>query len=378
MALEARPVYTVPKSPQPIGDTMSKRSFLKEEPRGLEARYLAQKIVFGPVVFQAARIARDSGMLRAIEQAGKSGLSAAEVAAATSKSAYAVAVVCEPLVAAGVLDMEGEGFVLTKVGHFLLNDELTTVNMSFVQDVCYEGLADWQASLESGKPEGLKRLGSWPTIYDALAHLPGKVQESWFAFDHLYSDSAFPEALEVLAAAKPRRLLDIGANTGKWSMLSARAVPGVEVTLADLPGQLAVARRNFAAAGLEGRARFFETNILAEDQELPTGFDVVWMSQFLVCFSEAEVVRILRKAARALGEGGRIYVLDNFWDLETNDIAAYCIAQTTPYFTALANGNSRMYRYADLERLIEAAELRVESRVGGLGLGHTLLELKPS
>lgn len=357
---------------------MSKRSFLKEEPRGLEARYLAQKIVFGPVVFQAARIARDSGMLRAIEQAGKSGLSAAEVAAATSKSAYAVAVVCEPLVAAGVLDMEGEGFVLTKVGHFLLNDELTTVNMSFVQDVCYEGLADWQASLESGKPEGLKRLGSWPTIYDALAHLPGKVQESWFAFDHLYSDSAFPEALEVLAAAKPRRLLDIGANTGKWSMLSARAVPGVEVTLADLPGQLAVARRNFAAAGLEGRARFFETNILAEDQELPTGFDVVWMSQFLVCFSEAEVVRILRKAARALGEGGRIYVLDNFWDLETNDIAAYCIAQTTPYFTALANGNSRMYRYADLERLIEAAELRVESRVGGLGLGHTLLELKPS
>jgi ubiquinone/menaquinone biosynthesis C-methylase UbiE len=378
MALEARPVYTVPKSPQSIGGTMSKRSFLKEEPRGLEARYLAQKIVFGPVVFQAARIARDSGMLRAIEQAGKSGTSAAEVAAATSKSDYAVAVVCEPLVAAGVLDMEGEGFVLTKVGHFLLNDELTTVNMSFVQDVCYEGLADWQASLESGKPEGLKRLGSWPTIYDALAHLPGKVQESWFAFDHLYSDSAFPEALKELAAAKPRRLLDIGANTGKWSMLCARAVPGVEVTLADLPGQLAVARRNVAAAGLEGRARFFETNILAEDQELPTGFDVVWMSQFLVCFSEAEVVRILRKAARALEEGGRIYVLDNFWDLETNDIAAYCIAQTTPYFTALANGNSRMYRYADLERLIEAAELRVESRVGGLGLGHTLLKLTPS
>jgi ubiquinone/menaquinone biosynthesis C-methylase UbiE len=357
---------------------MSKRSFLKEEPRGLEARYLAQKIVFGPVVFQAARIARDSGMLRAIEQAGKSGTSAAEVAAATSKSDYAVAVVCEPLVAAGVLDMEGEGFVLTKVGHFLLNDELTTVNMSFVQDVCYEGLADWQASLESGKPEGLKRLGSWPTIYDALAHLPGKVQESWFAFDHLYSDSAFPEALKEVAAARPRRLLDIGANTGKWSMLCARAVPGIEVTLADLPGQLAVARRNFAAAGLEARARFCETNILAEDQELPTGFDIVWMSQFLVCFSEAEVVRILRKAARALGDGGRIYVLDNFWDLETNDIAAYCIAQTTPYFTALANGNSRMYRYADLERLMQAAELQVESRIEGLGLGHTLLKLVPS
>lgn len=356
---------------------MSKRSFLNEEPRGLEARYLAQKIVFGPVVFQAARIARDSGMLRAIEQAGKSGLSAAEIAAATSKSAYAVAVVCEPLVAAGVLDMEGESFVLTKVGHFLLNDELTTVNMSFVQDVCYEGLADWQASLESGKPEGLKRFGSWPTIYDALAHLPGKVQESWFAFDHLYSDSAFPEAIKELAAARPRRLLDIGANTGKWSILCARAVPGVEVTLADLPGQLAVARRNVVAAGLEARARFCETNILAEDQELPTGFDIVWMSQFLVCFSEAEVVRILRKAARALGDGGRIYVLDNFWDLETNDIAAYCIAQTTPYFTALANGNSRMYRYVDLARLIEAAELRVDRRVERLGLGHTLLELAP-
>jgi ubiquinone/menaquinone biosynthesis C-methylase UbiE len=354
---------------------MSKRSFLKEEPKALEARYLAQKIAFGPVVFQAARIARDSGMLRAIEQAGKAGLAPDAIAAAASTNAYAVTVVCEPLVTAGVLDMDGEAFILTKVGHFLLNDRLTIANMDFVQDVCYEGLNDWQRSLDTGKPEGLKHFGSWPTVYEALAHLPKKVQDSWFAFDHQYSDSAFPEALEEVAKAKPKRLLDIGANTGKWSILCAKTLPSIEVTLADLPGQLDVARRNVAAAGLEARCRYFETNILDEEQALPTGFDIVWMSQFLVCFSEAEVVRILRKAARALGENGRVYVLDNFWDLEKHDIAAYCIAQTTPYFTAIANGNSRMYRFADLERLIHAAELKVESRVEGLGLGHVLLRL---
>ena len=52
-----------------------------------------------------------------------------------------------------------------------------------------------------------------------LAQLPDQVQKSWFEFDHYYSDNAFPEVLPIVFANKPKRLLDVGGNTGKTSKI---------------------------------------------------------------------------------------------------------------------------------------------------------------
>ena len=51
---------------------------------------------------------------------------------------------------------------------------------------------------------------------------------------------------------------------------------------------------------------------------------------------------------------------------------------TSLYFTAMANGNSKMYNTDDLTRVIRQAGLEVEKIHDGLGLGHSILVVKAS
>ncbi len=247
---------------------------------------------------------------------------------------------------------------------------MTRVNMDFTHDVCYRGLFELEDSLRQGRPAGLSHFGDWPTIYEGLSRLPARAQASWFRFDHYYSDGAMGAAREAVWTRRPRRLLDVGGNTGKWARRCLAADPDVRVTIADLPGQLALAR---AETGDEPRLAYHPIDLLDPDQELPAGHDAIWMSQFLCCFSKVEVRSILERAARALADDGCVWILDMFWDHTHNEIAAYCLHATSLYFTALANGNSRMYSLADTDRALEALGLRRVETFDGLGLAHTLL-----
>lgn len=353
------------------------KKFDSGKKEALKARYAAQKIAFAPVVFQAVRLLRDRGILKAIEGAGTAGLSIEAIAEQTGVSCYGATVLCETGLSQEVLDMKDDCYLLTRVGAFLLNDELTQVNMDFVHDVCYEGLFQLDQAIETGKPSGLNVFGNWPTIYEALSHLPPKVQESWFAFDHFYSDSAFPKALPHVFDLKPKTLLDIGANTGKFAIQCACYNPDVHVTMMDLPGQLAKAEKNIAAQGLGHRITQHPiSNLLDPAAVFPGGFDAVWMSQFLVCFPEEQILSLLKRGKDALAPKGNLFILDTYWDRQKYEIAAYCLINSSPYFTAMANGNSRMYRFSEIEHLITEAGLRIESVVDGLGMSHSLIRCR--
>ena len=96
------------------------------------------------------------------------------------------------------------------------------------------------------------------------------------------------------------------------------------------------------------------------------------MSQFLDCFSEDQVVSILSRAVKALNPDGRIYIMETVWDRQKYAAASFDLAQTSVYFTAMANGNSKMFNSEDLCRLIGAGGLEVERIVDGLGYAHSL------
>jgi hypothetical protein len=100
------------------------------------------------------------------------------------------------------------------------------------------------------------------------------------------------------------------------------------------------------------------------------------MSQFLDCFSEQEVISILRRAARALGAGGILHILELFWDRQPNETAAFCLQQTSLYFACIANGNSQMYRSADMLRCLEEGGLELLEEHDELGQYHTLLKCR--
>jgi hypothetical protein len=347
--------------------------FADIERSAVEAQYEAQRIAFAPVVFQCVRVARKRGLLDALAGAGETGLDTPALASAGDLSRYAVGVLMETALSAGVVSRAQGRWVLSKVGHFVATDPLFRINADFVQDVCYLGLADLEASLVEEKPRGLKALGEWKTIYEGLPTLPEPAKTSWFNFDHYYSDSAFPAILPRVFANSPRTIMDIGANTGKFSRLCLLRDPEVRQTLLDLPVQLAVARETLAEAGVLDRATLHAIDLLDESAAFPAGQDVIWMSQFLCCFSEAKILSILKRARAALAEGGRVLVLDTFWDRQSHETAAYCLINTSPYFTALASGNSKMYESQAFIDSAREAGLRLADIRDGIGLSHSLL-----
>src|SRR5438093_484484 len=102
-----------------------------------------------------------------------------------------------------------------------------------------------------------------------------RTRDSWLAFDHYYSDAAFPACLPLVFADKPKRLLDVGGNTGKWAVQCARFNPDVQITIADLSQQLVFARETVCKNKLQGRVDFFATNLLDESKPLPGGHDAI-------------------------------------------------------------------------------------------------------
>jgi ubiquinone/menaquinone biosynthesis C-methylase UbiE len=337
----------------------------------LEAIERAQWIAMAPFVFQAACALRDRGILRACE-AGE-GLTLDELAESVGLSVYGTRVLVEAGLGMNALEVVDGRYMTTKIGWVLLHDDLTRANMDFTRDVAYRGLAHLDEAVVTGRPAGLKEFGSWPTIYAGLAELPAQVRTSWFAFDHHHSDTAFAPALRILFRRPPRKLLDIGGNTGKFARACLRHDANVQITLVDLPGQLEDAKRELSDVDGSQRVSFHPTNLLEPGSEIPSGFDAIWLSQFLDCFSEAEIVAILRRCVAALAPGGRIYVLEPFWDRQRFGAAKFCLQMTSLYFTAIANGNSQMYGAYTFLECVAKAELVIEEQHDGLGNSHTLL-----
>lgn len=160
----------------------------------LEAKEDAQRIAWGPFVFQAAQAMRDLGVLGYLEEKGKEGANSEETALELGLSVYGARVLLEGGLGIGLVHFwEDERFTLAKTGYFVQNDEMTNVNMDFVDDVCYQGIQDLQESILSGRPEGLKVFGNWSNIYQGLSEMPERSKESWLVFDNYYSGQAFED-----------------------------------------------------------------------------------------------------------------------------------------------------------------------------------------
>jgi ubiquinone/menaquinone biosynthesis C-methylase UbiE len=349
--------------------------FEDDKKSALQAISMAQFIAFSPYVFQASILLRDKGILSFIESSRAEGCLIEAVAEHTQMSSYAARVLMEAGLGIGLLHRKDGRYFLSKTGHIFLNHALTRINTDFMRDVCYDGAQDLEQSLKDGKPRGLRHLGDWETIYQGLSILPEPANSSWFAFDHYYSDNAFPEALSVVFEQPVTRLLDIGGNTGKWALACFEYNKEVTVGIVDLPVQLNVARKNIDAAGFGHRITYHAHNILEQDA-LPAGYDVMWMSQFLDCFADNEIIFILKKCYDALPANGRIFINETFWDRQRFEASAFSLQMTSLYFTTMANGNSQMYDSEVYMKLIGATGFEVVRKIDNVGLSHTILELR--
>ncbi len=349
-----------------------KQRYSRESRTVFEAQRAAQEIAFGPIVFQVSRTMLEFGIFKLLNDNPK-GLTMEQIIVKSKLSDYAVKVLMEASLTIGTVLIKDDLFFISKTGWYLLNDPMTNANLNFVQDVNYLGFFNLEKSLTDGKPEGLKIFGNWPTIYQGLSQLPADVQKSWFEFDHFYSDHNFSQALDIILKNNPKTILDIGGNTGRFAVQCVARSKDISVTVMDLPQQLELMAN--AIEAVEGRNRINQhpCDVLNENSEFPQPHDVVWMSQFLDCFSKEQILQILQKAKNSVAPQGRLYIMETFWDRQKYETAAYCLTLTSLYFTAMANGNSKMYHSDDFLEIVKQAGLTV-SNIYEMEYGHSLVE----
>lgn len=357
------------------GQENIKYGFNKEIYTALEAITEAQKIAFAPILFQAIMCMKNKGILSSIDQSGKIGINLEDLTKKVSLSPYALELLLDVALSMRVIYQQDSNYILGKIGHFLLHDKMTEVNLNFSQDICYQSMFFLQEALEKGEPSGLKVFGDGKTIYPMLQSLPEQAKKSWFDFDHFYSDHAFPAVLPLIMKLNPKHIYDIGGNTGKWAIFSAKHLPETQVTILDLPEQISVAKENIKKSGFEDRIDGIGVNVLETDI-FPNQADIWWMSQFLDCFSSDQIVHILKTIHRSMNDGASVCIMDLFWDRQNFEAGALSLNASSLYFTCLANGNSRFYHSKVFYQCLNEAGFHVEEDIDGIGFGHTLLICK--
>lgn len=354
-----------------------------EKDTAREAQRLAEFIAWSPVIFQASRIMVKYGILDLIRDSSTEGITAEEICQHCALNEYAVKCLLEASLCIGItkVNTENDHYCLSKTGWFLLNDPATKVNLEFNHEFLYNGIFHLEESLKNGTPEGFNHTynkdSKWHTLYEALSSLPQNAKDSWFNFDHFYSDNSFDTALKIVFGQKnPCRLLyDVGGNTGRWARRCVEYDPEVNVTIIDLPQQIALMQEQTKDCIGADRIHGIGMNFLDKEQIFPKeeGLDAIWMSQFLDCFSIEEIVSILHRATAVMEENTKLYIMETLWDRQRYEPAALCLTMTSLYFSAMANGNSKMYNTADLQKCINEAGLVIEQIYDAIGQGHSIL-----
>ena len=76
---------------------------------------------------------------------------------------------------------------------------------------------------------------------------------------------------------------------------------------------------------------------------------------------------ILRKVAAMSGPDTDVFILEPLWDMQRFEASAYSLQATSLYFTCMANGCSKMYRFQELVDAIGAAGFSLKTAHHNLG-----------
>ena len=340
-----------------------------------EAQRLAYEISFGPIVFQVSRLMKKFNILQMLIDSEK-GLTLDEISEKTKLSKYACQCLLESSLTIGTVLYEDGRFTCSKVGWFLLNDQLVDINMDFNHNVNYRGWYHLEEALLNGKPEGLKVFGNWDTIFEGLLQLPKNAQNSWYRFNHYYSGNTFDQALQVIFAGKPKNLLDVGGNIGSWALRCVDHDPDVLVTVMDLPEQIELMKQHISGKNGSNRISAHCCDLFDVETPIPTGFDAIWISQLFANFSEKENVFILSKIAKSMSPNSELYIMEMLWDRQSFAVGAYTLTQISFYFNTLSTGKGKNYSSEDMIHFIEAAGLSVVEIRDGIGKGHSIIQCK--
>ncbi len=234
-----------------------------------------------------------------------------EVAEALGTDPRATDRLMNALVSVGLLEKREGGHGATAAGSFSAG--------------AFANTPEGAALLVKGRP-GYMALGhtghlwsTWSTLTEAvrLGHgLPrpdvGDRGADWLrafiAAMHYRGRQTAPGIVRRLDLSGVSRVLDVGGGSGVFSMAFVRAASGISSVVFDLPDVIPLTQGYVEAEGFSGRVTTMAGDYLRD--ELPAGFDLVFLSAIIHSNSAAENAALVRKAAAAVRGGGQVVVVD--------------------------------------------------------------------
>jgi len=211
----------------------------------------------------------------------------------------------------------------------LLN-ALVSMGLLEKADARFANTAASRRYLDEASPDVLAGLGhtasmwqAWHGLTDTVRHGVPAMRaaindrgDGWLdpfiAAMHYRAAQQAPVVASMLTLDGVRRVLDVGGGSGAFAMAFAAQQPGLEAVVFDLPNVVPITCRYLAAAGLTARVTTATGDYLADD--LPGGFDLVFLSAVVHSNAPEENAALIRKCAAALTPGGRVAVMDFVMD----------------------------------------------------------------
>ncbi|MBB6174542.1 SAM-dependent methyltransferase [Nocardiopsis mwathae] len=313
--------------------------------------------LFGAAAFQALSAGCELGLFTLLNE--RPGLSEDEVAAGLGLRPRPTRILLLATTALRLTELDGGRYRNAELidAHFADGTwEIITDMTAFEAHIVYAAQADFTEALRADTNVGLRRFeGEGEDLYHRLAARPD-LERLFYRCMRSWSRLSNPILVDKADLTGVRRVLDVGGGDGVNAIALARANPGVEFTVLDLPGAVAIAERKIAEAGLADRITVAAGDIF--DDDYPRGHDCVLFANQLVIWSAEQNLRLLGKAHRALADGGRVLVFNAMADA-TKDGPLYA-ALDNLYFATIPAAQSTLYDWGTYERwLAEAGFSRV-------------------
>ena len=136
--------------------------------------------------------------------------------------------------------------------------------------------------------------------------------DEWLnAFIHAMHDRGKKQAPGQVAKidlTNVNSVLDVGGGSGCFSMAFLNRKPELRSAIFDLPNVVPISKKIVETEGFAGRIEHFEGDYTTD--ELPAGFDLVFLSAIIHSNSYETNQELVRKCFNSLNPGGRIVIQD--------------------------------------------------------------------
>ncbi len=136
--------------------------------------------------------------------------------------------------------------------------------------------------------------------------------EEWlFPFINAMHDRAkkqAPQQLSNIDLSGIKTVLDIGGGSGAYSMEFISEKPDIEATVFDLPNVVPITRKFLDKEGFSNRVKTHAGDYTTD--ELPAGFDLVFLSAIIHSNSYEVNQNLIKKCFNSLNKNGKIVIQD--------------------------------------------------------------------